>query len=243
LIETGATTILLVEDDAETRRQVATLLEHHDYRVAEAADAESALATFVAETPDLILLDLGLPDRDGLVVVERVRAAGTTPILVLSARDREVDKVLALEAGADDYLAKPFGMAELRARISAVLRRTALIAADAGGLEVIRIGDLELDPVSHTARVAEEPVHFTRLEFEVLRVLAEHAGQLVTYGRLLRSVWGTAYGDEAHYVHVYVGQIRRKIRRADPAGRLADLIVPEPGVGYRVRAGADPAPR
>jgi len=243
MIDAGATAILLVEDDAETRHQVAALLQRHGYEVVEAADAESALARFAAGTPDLILLDLGLPDRDGLVVVERVRAGGTTPILVLSARDREVDKVLALEAGADDYLAKPFGMAELQARISAVLRRTAPVAADPGGTEVIRIGDLELDPASHTARVADDPVHFTRLEFEVLRVLAEHAGQLVTYGRLLRSVWGTAYGDEAHYVHVYVGQIRRKIRRADPGGRLSDLIVPEPGVGYRVRAGADPATR
>jgi len=238
VIDPAGVSILIVEDDAETRHQVASLLEHHDYRVTEAADAEAALAEFAATKPDLILLDLGLPDRDGLVVVEHVRAAGTTPILVLSARDREVDKVLALEAGADDYLTKPFGMAELQARISAVLRRVAPLGADLGGPETIRIGDLELDPASHTADIAGMPVHFTPLEFEVLRVLAEHAGQLVTYGRLLRAVWGNGYGDEAHYVHVYVGQIRRKIRRADPTGHLANLIVPEPGVGYRVRAEA-----
>jgi two-component system, OmpR family, KDP operon response regulator KdpE len=232
------TSILLVEDDAETRRQIATLLERHDYRVAEAADAESALARFAAATPDLILLDLGLPDRDGLAVIERVRAVGTTPILVLSARDREVDKVLALEAGADDYLAKPFGMAELQARISAILRRSALVGTDPDQPGIVRIAELELDPASHAVRIGGQPVHLTPLEFEVLRVLVEHAGQLVTYGRLLRAVWGTAYGEEAHYVHVYVGQIRRKIRRADPAGRLVDLIVPEPGVGYRVSGGA-----
>jgi two-component system KDP operon response regulator KdpE len=240
MIDAAATSILLVEDDAETRRQVASLLEHHEYHVTEAADAGSALAEFTAARPDLILLDLGLPDRDGLVVVEHVRAAGTTPILVLSARDREVDKVLALEAGADDYLAKPFGMAELQARISAVLRRASPAGADQDGSGIVRIGDFELDPAVHTVSVAGRRLHFTRLEFAVLQVLAEHAGQLVTYGRLLRAVWGSAYGDEAHYVHVYVGQIRRKIRRADPDGHLANLIVPEPGVGYRVRAEVDP---
>jgi two-component system KDP operon response regulator KdpE len=239
VIEAARTSILLVEDDAETRHQVASLLERHGYRVAEAADAASAQAHFAAEPPDLILLDLGLPDRDGLIVVERVRAAGTTPILVLSARDREVDKVVALEAGADDYLAKPFGMAELQARISAVLRRVAPDEIEPNGPGVIRIGELELDPQAHTVHIAGARVHFTPLEFEVLRVLIEHAGQLVTYGRLLRAVWGTAYGEEAHYVHVYVGQIRRKIRRADPDGHLANLIVPEPGVGYRVSAETD----
>jgi two-component system KDP operon response regulator KdpE len=243
VIDPAGISILIVEDDAETRHQVAALLEHHDYRVAEAADAASALAEFGATKPDLILLDLGLPDRDGLVIVDHVRAAGTTPILVLSARDREVDKVLALEAGADDYLAKPFGMAELQARITAVLRRVAPLSTDTGAPGIIRIGELELDPAAHTAAIAGTPVHFTRLEFEVLRVLAEHAGQLVTYGRLLRAVWGTGYGDEAHYVHVYVGQIRRKIRKADTAGHLASLIVPEPGVGYRVRADAAAPPR
>jgi two-component system KDP operon response regulator KdpE len=238
VIDATSTTILLVEDDAETRHQVASLLERHGYRVAEADDAASALGQFASALPDLILLDLGLPDRDGLVVVERVRAAGTTPILVLSARDREVDKVLALEAGADDYLAKPFGMAELQARISAILRRTAPVGAELDGPSVVRVGELELDADSHLVKVAGNPVHLTPLEFQVLRVLAEHAGQLVTYGRLLRAVWGNAYDDEAHYVHVYVGQIRRKIRRADPDGHLSGLIVPEPGIGYRVSTGA-----
>jgi two-component system KDP operon response regulator KdpE len=236
--------ILLVEDDRDTRRQVALFLEHRGYRVSEAADAAAALAAFARNRPDLILLDLGLPDRDGLVVVDQVRAAGTTPILILSARDREADKVRALEAGADDYLTKPFGMAELHARISAILRR-ARPPADANPGDrpgLIRLGELELDVDTHAVRVSGEPVHLTPLEFEVLRVLVEHTGRLVTYGRLLRAVWGSAYGDEAHYVHVYVGQIRRKIRRADPDGRLASLIVPEPGVGYRVSLGTEPGP-
>ncbi len=233
----GALSILLVEDDTEMRAQVAALLRQVGYRVTEAADATAALDRFRAGPPDLILLDLGLPDRDGLVVVEEVRRAGPVPILVLSARDREADKVGALEAGADDYLAKPYGMAELQARIGAILRRaggrTVAALAEPGGS--LRLGALEIDLQTHAVRVAGTPVHLTPLEFEVLRVLVEHAGRLVTYGRLLRAVWGDSYGDEAHYVHVYVGQIRRKLRDADPAGLLNSLIEPEPGVGYRVR--------
>ncbi len=228
--------ILLVEDDPDTRRQVAELLRRHAYRISEAGDAAAAMSAFRAGPPDLILLDLGLPDRDGLTVVEQVRSAGPTPILVLSARDREADKVAALEAGADDYLAKPFGMAELRARISAMFRRVGTIGpsgrpADDG---VVRVGQLALDPTTHSVRVGANPVHLTPLEFKVLGVLLAHPGGLVTYGRLLREVWGEAYDEEAHYVHVYVGQIRRKLRKADLEGRLNGLIVPEPGVGYRV---------
>jgi two-component system KDP operon response regulator KdpE len=232
----GGPLILLVEDDATTRSHVAALLGQHGYRVSEAADAASALACYDLITPDLILLDLGLPDRDGLVIVEHVRSVAATPILVLSARDREADKVAALEAGADDYLAKPFGMAELQARVTAVLRRSGpALGLDPLDQQVtLRAGELELDVATHTVRVGSRPVHLTPLEFQVLQVLVEHAGRLVTYGRLLRAVWGNAYDDEAHYVHVYVGQIRRKIRQADPEGRLNGLIVPEPGVGYRV---------
>jgi two-component system KDP operon response regulator KdpE len=234
-------TILLIEDDPEMRSQVAALLERRGERVIEAGDAAAALDRFRADPPDLVLLDLGLPDRDGLVVVDEVRTSGTVPILVLSARDREADKVAALEGGADDYLAKPFGMAELQARIEAILRRAGPSAGP--GLsdrpDVLRVGELELDPAAHTVKVGHEPVRLTPLEFQVLGVLLAHAGRLVTYGRLLREVWGVAYDDEAHYVHVYVGQIRRKLRRADAAGRLDALIVPEPGVGYRIQAPSD----
>jgi len=229
--------ILLVEDDRDTRHQVAELLRRHAYRISEAGDAAGAMAAFRAEPPDLILLDLGLPDRDGLTVVEQVRSAGPTPILVLSARDREADKVAALEAGADDYLAKPFGMAELQARISAMFRRVGAIGLTGRppDLGVVRVGELVLDVATHTVRVGSNPVHLTPLEFKVLSVLLTHPGGLVTYGRLLREVWGEAYDEEAHYVHVYVGQIRRKLRKADPEGRLSGLIEPEPGVGYRIQ--------
>ena len=182
--------------------------------------------------PDLIVLDLGLPDEDGLTVIRRVRREATTPILVLSARDRESDKVAALDLGADDYVTKPFGMAELRARIDALLRRAAGPAADASG--VVRIGDLSVDVGRRLVAVRDRPVHLTPREYEVLKVLVLHAGRLVTHGRLLRAVWGTAYSREAHYVHVYVSQIRRKLEAADDAGTLTGLIVAEPGVGYRI---------
>ncbi len=224
--------ILLVEDDAATRHAIATYLTGHAHDVVEAGDAASALDAWAARRPDLIVLDLGLPDLDGLAVIRSVRREATTPILVLSARDRESDKVAALDLGADDYVTKPFGMAELRARIDALLRRAAGPAADASG--VVRVGDLTLDVGRRVVSVRDRPVHLTPREYEVLKVLVTHAGRLVTHGRLLRAVWGTAYSDEAHYVHVYVSQIRRKLEAADEAGTLAGLIVAEPGVGYRI---------
>ncbi len=224
--------ILLVEDDGATRQAIATYLVGHAHDVVEADDAASAMAAWTAHRPDLIVLDLGLPDEDGLAVIRRVRREATTPILVLSARDRESDKVAALDLGADDYVTKPFGMAELRARIDALLRRAAGPAADASG--VVRVGDLSVDVGRRLVAVRDRPVHLTPREYEVLKVLVLHAGRLVTHGRLLRAVWGTAYSREAHYVHVYVSQIRHKLEAADEDGTLAGLIVAEPGVGYRI---------
>jgi two-component system, OmpR family, KDP operon response regulator KdpE len=223
---------LLVEDDEPTRRSIATFLRGHGHPVVEAGDAAGAGRAWDAGRPDLIILDLGLPDEDGLAVIRRVRREATTPILVLSARDREADKVAALDLGADDYVTKPFGMSELRARIDALLRRSAGPAADASG--TIHIGTLAVEVANRTVTVEGRPVHLTPREYEVLKVLVAHAGRLVTHQRLLRAVWGTAYGEEAHYVHVYVSQIRRKLESADPNRTLEGLIVAEPGVGYRV---------
>jgi two-component system KDP operon response regulator KdpE len=225
--------ILLVEDDAATRREVAAFLGLHGFRVTVAGDGATALERWEAQRPDLVLLDLGLPDVDGAVVIRRVRRDAATPIVVLSARDREEAKVAALEQGADDFVTKPFGAAELLARLRAVLRRAAGPAADPGG--ELRLGPLTVDVTRHEVSVEGRPVRLTPREFEVLKVLVAHAGRLVTHGRLLRAVWGTAYSDEAHYVHVYVSQVRRKLAAADPDGRLHGLIVAEPGVGYRVR--------
>jgi two-component system, OmpR family, KDP operon response regulator KdpE len=230
-----AATLLVVEDDDATRGAVASFLRGHGHTVHEASDARTASAAWEAERPDLIILDLGLPDRDGLALVREIRRDAATPILILSARGREEDKVAALDLGADDYVTKPFGMTELRARIGALLRRAAGPAANEIG--EVRVGPLLVDVGRHLVAIDGVPVHLTPREYEVLKVLVTHAGRLVTHGRLLRAVWGTAYSDEAHYVHVYVSQIRRKLEAADPSGRVRDLIVAEPGVGYRVAAG------
>lgn len=226
--------ILLVEDDESTRTALQTDLVARGYRVDDAADGTRALERWDAHRPDIVLLDLGLPDMDGTRIVRRIRHEAQTPILVLSARDAEPTKVEALELGADDYVTKPFGTAELAARLRALLRRSAGPAADAAGR--VRTGPLVLDAVKHEVAVGGRPVELTPREFEVLRVLLTHPGRLVTRGRLLRAVWGEAYRDEDHYVHVYVSQVRRKLAAADPTGTLRDLIVTEPGVGYRVRA-------
>ncbi len=233
-----ATHILVVEDEPETRRLLARDLAAHGYGVTEVGTAAEALRAWEGRRPDLILLDLGLPDMDGTIVVQRVRRDAATPILVVSARDRERDKIAALEMGADDFVTKPFGMGELHARIRSLLRRAAGPAADASG--VVSVGVLTFDAGRHEVRVRDEPVSLTPREFEVLRVLLAHAGRVVTRGRLLRAVWGSAYAEESHYVHVYVSQIRRKLAAADPNGELAGMIQAEPGVGYRIEASAAP---
>jgi two-component system KDP operon response regulator KdpE len=226
----GAPTVLVVEDDDETRRVIVRELGARGYRVEQAADGHSALELWERHRPDVILLDLGLPDIDGLGVIHRIRREAATPIVILSGRYGEREKVEALERGADDYVTKPFGVDELNARLRVALRHAAGPAADATG--VIRIRSLTLDAPGHRLLVGETPVELTPREFEILRVLLANAGRLVTKGRLLRAVWGEAYQGENAYVYVHVSQLRRKLAAADPA--LRDLIVTEPGVGYRV---------
>lgn len=226
-------TVLLVEDDDATRVALSRDLAAHGYRVEVAADGQAALARWGARRPDAVLLDLGLPDMDGIAVIRRIRREALTPILVVSARGSEATKVEALELGADDYVTKPFGMAELHARLRALLRRAAGPAADAAGR--VTAGPLVLDAVRHEVTVGGRRVDLTPREFEVLRLFLAHPGRLVTRGRVLRAVWGEAYSGEDHYVHVFVSQVRRKLAAADPDGALYDLITTEPGVGYRVR--------
>jgi two-component system KDP operon response regulator KdpE len=226
--------VLIVEDDDPVRTALARDLVAHGFRVDEVADGTAALARWEARRPDVILLDLGLPDVDGTTIIRRVRRDAATPILVLSARDAEATKVEALELGADDYVTKPFGMPELHARLHALLRRSAGPASSPAG--TVRSGSLMLDAIRHEVTVDGAPVDLTPREFEVLRVLLSNRGRLVTRGRLLRAVWGEAYRGEDHYVHVYVSQLRRKLAAAAADGSLGDLIVTEPGVGYRVRA-------
>jgi two-component system KDP operon response regulator KdpE len=231
-VNTEGPRLLLVEDDDAARRHLQAYLVRTGYHVDEAGTAADAMRAWDAHRADLVLLDLGLPDADGVDLVRRIRREATTPIVILSARGSERDKIAALEAGADDYLTKPFGTDELNARIRAVLRRAVGPTADSQGR--LTLGPIELDVLRHSVTVAGTPVRLTPREFELLKVLLEHPGRVVTKGRLLRAVWGLAYSEESHYVHVYVNRLRRKLAAADAGGSVEDLIATEPGVGYRM---------
>ena len=225
-------TVLLVEDDESTRTSVARDLGLRGFRVDQAPDGRTALERWAAHRPDLALVDLGLPDVDGLRIIRHIRREAATPVIVLSARGDEAVKIEALELGADDYVTKPFAMGELQARIRAVLRRA---AGPAGGEEGrLHAGPIVLDIARHEATVDGRPADLTPREFEILRVLMANPGRLVTHGRLLRAVWGEAYQGERHYVHVHVSQLRRKLAALDPSGAARAVIATEPGVGYRV---------
>ena len=226
-------TVLVVEDDGATRSALVRDLQMRGFRVEAAADARSALERWSTRRPDAILLDLGLPDLDGIRIVRRIRREASTPIIVLSVRGDEATKVAALEQGADDYVTKPVGMAELNARLRAALRRAAGPAGDAQGRLVS--GTLTLDPSRREVHVGGRRLDLTPHEFELLRVLMAHAGRVVTRARLLRAVWGEPYSTESHYLHVFVSQLRRKLAAADPTEALRDVIITEPGVGYRLR--------
>lgn len=226
--------VLVVEDDDETRAVLVRELGTRGYRIHEATDGASALERWAAGRPDVVLLDLGLPDMDGLDVIRRIRREAMTPIVILSGRYAEKEKVEALERGADDYVTKPFGLDELHARIRVALRRAAGPGGDGAGR--VAVGPLVFDAARHAVTVNGRAVDLTPREFELLRVLLGEQGRVVTKGKLLRAVWGQAYQGEDSYVYVHVSQLRHKLAAADPDGALRDLVVTEPGVGYRVRA-------
>jgi two-component system KDP operon response regulator KdpE len=225
--------VLVVEDDDEVRGVLVRELGSRGYRVLEAPDGRTALERWEAGRPDVVLLDLGLPDMDGLEVIRRIRRDAMTPIVILSARFAEREKVQALERGADDFVTKPFGLDELHARLRVALRRA---AGPAGGLDGrVVVGPLVFDAQRHDVLVGGQKVDLTPREFEILRVLLGEQGRIVTKGKLLRAVWGQAYQGEDSYVYVHVSQLRHKLAAADTSGALRDLIVTEPGIGYRVR--------
>jgi two-component system KDP operon response regulator KdpE len=227
--------LLIVEDEEPARHALAEYLERRGYEVHQADTAQEAIRQWDAHRADAVLLDLGLPDLDGVDVIRRIRREAVTPIIILSARGDERDKISGLEAGADDYLTKPFALDELNARIRAVLRRASGASADAAGC--LRLGPIELDAVRHEVRVAGELVRLTPREFELLKVMLANQGRVLTRARLLRAVWGLAYADESSYLHVYVNRLRRKLSAAlpaDNAASLAELIETEPGIGYRI---------
>lgn len=232
--------VLVVEDDDEVRSVLVRELTSRGYRVHEATDGRTALERWEASRPDVLLLDLGLPDMDGLEVIRRIRREAMTPIVILSARFAEREKVEALERGADDFVTKPFGIDELHARLRVALRRAAGPGGDADGRVVV--GPLVFDSQRHEVHVDGSPLDLTPREFEILRVLLGEQGRIVTKGKLLRSVWGQAYQGEDSYVYVHVSQLRHKLAAADPSGVLRDLIITEPGIGYRVRASEAVAP-
>jgi two-component system KDP operon response regulator KdpE len=221
------TTILVVDDEPQMRRALRTSLEAHGYVVHTAGTGEEALVAAAEASPDLIFLDLGLPDLDGTEVIRRVRSFSEVPVIVLSVRDRQADKVSALDAGADDYVAKPFGMEEVLARLRAQLRRAQPAET---GPAVLRFGDLEVDLARQLVTLAGAPVHLTRTEYALLEAFVTNPGKLLTHPWLLRKVWGRGYGEESHYLRVYVRALRRKL--GDQAAAPA-LILTEPGVGYR----------
>lgn len=224
----NATRILVVDDEPQILRGLKIILRAAGYTVDTAETKAAALAALAARPPDALVLDLVLPDGEGVEVCREVRRFSSLPVLVLSAVGDEREKVRALDAGADDYITKPFGTDELLARLRAILRR----AADPGGDPVLRIGQLSIDVLDRRVDRDGEEIHLTPLEFDILRVLAQHHGRLVTQRQLLQDVWGSEYAQETHYLRVHVAHIRAKLER-DPS-RPTHLIT-EPGVGYRLR--------
>ncbi|RIK43240.1 MAG: DNA-binding response regulator [Chloroflexi bacterium] len=219
--------VLVVDDEVQIRRFLKISLEASGYQVSECATGREALEKAALLRPDLIILDLGLPDMDGVTVITRLREWTQTPVIILSVRDADSDKVAALDAGADDYLTKPFSVAELTARLRVAIRHI----APEPEVTCFRSGDLQIDLARRLVMVRGQPVKLTPTEYALLRLLVQHAGRVLTHRQILRAVWGPEYVDETHYLRVYFAQLRQKLE-ADPA--RPELILTEPGVGYRL---------
>ena len=223
-------TVLLVEDEKQMRRLVTISLESNGYGVIEAETAEEGVKQAAAYTPDLVLLDLGLPDADGFAVIRRLREWSALPIIVISASGQEEKKVRALDEGADDYLTKPFGPAELLARIRVALRHA---ARGPDSTSVVKIGDeVEIDLGKRVVTVNAEEVHLTPIEYKLLTTLAKHAGMVMTHRHLLEQVWGPGHAHQMQYLRVYMTQLRHKLEKN--AAHPQHLLT-EPGVGYRLK--------
>lgn len=225
--------VLVIEDDPPIRKFLRANLTAEEYRLFETENGKDGLEAAATRQPDLVLLDLGLPDRDGLEVIRGIRAFSAVPIVVLSARGNEADKIAALDLGADDYVAKPFGIGELMARVRAALRRSA-VAGHEGPGAVTRFGAVEVDLEKRRVTVGGNEVHLTPNEYKLLQALLKNAGKMMTQRQLLNEVWGPGQLDQAQYVRVYMAQLRRKLEE-NPA--RPQFLLTEPGVGYRLVVG------
>jgi two-component system KDP operon response regulator KdpE len=221
--------VLVVEDEPQMQRFLRASLDAHGYKIVLASSGREAIALVASHQPALVLLDLGLPDLDGIEVTRKLREWSQLPIIVISARGREDDKVSALDSGADDYLTKPFGVNELLARMRVALRHHQAAPDE----PTLTIGELTIDRVRREVSMAGREVRLTPIEYRLLGLLAEHAGKVLTHRQILKEIWGPGHGDDAHYVRVHMALLRKKLER-DPARPM--LIITEPGVGYRLRA-------
>ncbi|MDQ7092962.1 response regulator [Desulfosporosinus sp. PR] len=219
--------ILIIDDEPQIQRLLKVSLSVHGYEVYEASNAREGLVTMNQVKPDLIILDLGLPDSDGIDVLTKVRESSKIPVLVLTAREHENDKILAFDLGADDYVTKPFGMGELLARIRNVFRHS----SDAGEEEVLRFGNITVDQENRDVRVNGSQVKLTPTEYQLLTLLAQNKGKILTHHQLLSTIWGPHTDSNSHYLRIYVGQLRKKLEQ-DPSEPIH--IITEPGVGYKL---------
>ncbi len=232
--ETTAT-ILLIEDERQMRRFLRITLQSEKYGVLEAETAADGLAQAAMRNPDVVLLDLGLPDMDGLQVIEKLREWSAVPVIVISAREQEGDKITALDGGADDYLTKPFGAGELLARIRAALRRAAPRGQDQG--EAVFVADeLRIDFLKRQVYCGAREIHLTPIEYRLLTVLVRNAGRVMTHRQILKEVWGPPYIEQTHYLRVFMNQLRKKIEADSARPRF---LLNEPGIGYRFKLNLD----
>jgi two-component system KDP operon response regulator KdpE len=222
--------VLVIDDEAQIRRFLRISLEANQYRVREAVTGQEGLEQTALQRPEVVILDLGLPDMDGIQVLKRLREWSHVPVIILSVRDADTDKIAALDAGADDYLTKPFSVGELLARLRVAQRHSQPVPEAA----IFQAGSLKVDLVRRNVTINDEPIKLTATEYAFLRLLVQNAGKVLTHRQILREVWGPQYVEETHYLRVYAAQLRRKIEN-DPA--RPELLLTEPGVGYRFTPG------
>jgi two-component system, OmpR family, KDP operon response regulator KdpE len=218
--------VLVVDDELQIRRLLRVCLEGNGYRVVEAVNGQEALTEVAQRRPDLVVLDLGLPDMDGVSVLKRLREWSQIPVVVLSVKDREEDKIAALDHGADDYVTKPFATGELLARLRVAQRHSARQAESS----IFRLGALEVDFTARRVKLDRKEIQLTATEYSLLKMLVQHAGRVLTHRQILREVWGPNYEEQTHYLRVYIAHLREKLE-SDPAAPC--LIRTEPGIGYR----------